>query len=364
MNSPAVITGVGLKTVLGNSAAQTWDALLAGRSVADHCRIAGIECADRACAIGQSAGAEALRQARWDRGICGEESTAFMLATSKGPIETWLTPQPSAAGGLDIAGVGQTVAELADSLGLTRGPRMTFSAACASGLHALIRAGAMIASGQARRVLVVATEASVHPLFIGSFQRLGVLAPEGFGCRPFDRRRNGFIMTEAGAAVCLEQLESNAAPALAGMDRWAVGSDAVHLTAGDPQGRCLRRLLERVIDGRRFDLLHAHGTATAVNDPVELAALEDTLPADGGGFLYSHKAALGHSLGAAGLVSIVINCLAHQNNCVPPNVRTLDPLPSRRVCISSTPAKGDIRRSLAIAAGFGGPLAVVSLIKA
>ena len=61
----------------------------------------------------------------------------------------------------------------------------------------------LIRSGQAKRVLVVASEASVHPLFLGSFARLGVLALPGVGCKPFDAEREGFLMSEAAAAVKL-----------------------------------------------------------------------------------------------------------------------------------------------------------------
>ena len=87
------------------------------------------------------------------------------------------------------------------SLQLLDGPALTISAACASGLHALIRATMMIRGGEADRVLVVAAEASVSPIFLGSFRRMGVLPAEGVGCRPFDQARDGFLMSEA-AAVC------------------------------------------------------------------------------------------------------------------------------------------------------------------
>ena len=245
------------------------------------------------------------------------------------------------------------------------GPRLTVSAACASGLHALVRGAMMIRAGEARQVLVVAAEASVHPLFLGSFQRLGVLAGPGDGCRPFDRNRTGFYMSEAAAAVVLEAVnEEDDADAVDSihLDRYAVGADATHLTGGDPQLRTLRYLLTRVIDDRPVDLVHAHGTGTAVNDEAELAAIESTLSAqDAPPILYSHKGALGHSLGAAGLLSVVINCQAHSCGAVPPNVQTCTPLATRHVSVSSASMRRDIRRSVAIAAGFGGATAVVSL---
>ena len=77
--------------------------------------------------------------------------------------------------------------------------------------------------------------------------------------------------------------------------------------------------------------------------------------------MYSHKAALGHSLGAAGLVSIVLNVQMHRLGIVPGNVNTREPLPTSRLTISNHPEHRPIRRSLAIAVGFGGAMAAVGL---
>jgi 3-oxoacyl-(acyl-carrier-protein) synthase len=147
---------------------------------------------------------------------------------------------------------------------------------------------------------------------------------------------------------------------MARVDRFAFGGDAYHLTGVDPKGTLLRRLLAHAIDRRQIDLVQGHGTGTELNDPVELSALDDLLPADRAA-LYSHKAALGHSLGASGLVSVVLNCKAASSAILPGNVRTTDPLPSRMLRIDHNPTPTRIRRSLAIAAGFGGVTAAVSL---
>jgi 3-oxoacyl-(acyl-carrier-protein) synthase len=240
------------------------------------------------------------------------------------------------------------------------GPRLTISAACSSGLHALIRATMMLRSGQVDRALVVGAEASVHPLFIGSFKRLGVLPPAGYGCRPFDRDRKGFLMSDAAAAVCLERTDG---PALARVDAFAIGADATHITASDPTSAMLQRLLKQTIDASGPpDVIHGHGTGTVANDAIELNAIESVLegvqsrPA-----LYSHKGAIGHSLGAAGMVSVVINCMMHRESVVPGNANLASPLPARRVELKGMSIERPIKRSLALAAGFGGPIAVVSL---
>lgn len=391
MSRTPVITGIGLVTPLGASARDTWDALLAGQSIRRHARSVGCGGAPaRIFDIAESAAREAVASADWLRRGGDASSVATVLATSKGPVETWLPGMDRAStggGGGEVAvrsaspvshrtpvwrpsgfGLSEVAATVADRLGF-RGPRLTLSAACASGLHGLIRGVMMIRAGEASRVIVVAAEASVHPLFVGSFQRLGVLAPEGSRCMPFDERRAGFLMSEAAAAVCLESLEeASGADDEHGtrvcIERCAVGGDATHLTAADAEARTLRSLLARVVDGRRIDLLHAHGTGTIQNDPVELSAVDATLAGtdDRRASLYSHKGALGHSLGAAGLVSVVINVLCHRAGLVPPNVNTHHPLPARHVQIDPHAVARPIQRSLAAASGFGGPAAVVSLV--
>jgi 3-oxoacyl-(acyl-carrier-protein) synthase len=77
--------------------------------------------------------------------------------------------------------------------------------------------------------------------------------------------------------------------------------------------------------------------------------------------VFSHKAALGHSLGAAGLISVALNCIAHERGVIPPNARTERPLDAHHVTIARHAVTRDVRRSIAIAAGFGGPTAVVGL---
>jgi len=363
------IVGSGLCTPLGANADQTWNALVEGRYITNHSRALNVPQGDepRVNRIAEMVAREAIAWARWSQSEV--ESTALVVGTSKGPAEAWLTAPPATsdnptpAGRSVVLGLADVSAHLARSLGIVHGPRVTFSAACASALHALVRGALLIRSGEADRVLVVAAESSLHPLFVQSFRRLGVLPPEGVGCRPFDRTRDGFVMSEAAAAVCLEAKDSDhIAPGSVLLDRFAMGGDATHLTASDPHANTLRRLLAHVIDSRPVDLIHAHGTGTEINDPLELSAIESALDEQAlVPNLYSHKGALGHSLGAAGLVSVVINWMAHQAQIVPPNVRTESPLLAMRVRIRRDKCSRAIRRSVAIASGFGGALGVVSL---
>ena len=372
-----VITGIGLVTPLGNSAAETFDALLAGRHIRDHARTAlDNTTPDRIHRLAAAAAAEALGDAGWDDHPIESRRTAVVAGTSKGAVEAWLPAPPRiydeayvpAGARHVVVGLADIAARIRETFPLLDGPSLTCSAACASGLHAAIRAAMMIRSGEADRVLVVAAEASVHPLFLTSFDRLGVLPREGVGCRPFDCDRDGFLMSEAAAAVCLEAAETDDASrppqTYARVERFAVAGDAVNMTAGDPDGAVLRNMLGRVLGDRPVDLIHAHGTGTRFNDPIELSAYDEFVGEGSSPVLYSHKGALGHSLGAAGLISVTLNGMIHARGVVPPNAQTRNPLAATRVRISSGAVEQPTRRSIAMAAGFGGPTGMISLVSA
>jgi 3-oxoacyl-[acyl-carrier-protein] synthase II len=440
-NLPISITGLGLCSPLGETLVETWEALLAGRFITDHSRAAGEYDEPRVCSLADRAARAAIAEAQWTAGDLAD--AALVVGTSKGPIESWLAPQSSArlSSTLRLRPEGSLpksvlrppscllgLSGIAAGLNFIGGPRLTISTACASGLHALIR-GAMLLGEGYSRVLVVAAESSLHPLFVGSFKRLGVVAPPEIGCRPFDLDRAGFLVSEMASAVCLERRKASSTllrPGGIHIERFAMGGDATHLTGGDPQGRMLRRLLATVIDGRPVDLIHAHGTGTKANDAVELAAIEAATgdKRDGRSFgseplggeitvdrrkkrdgrcfesrerggevhadgereisgvdgssgekrdgrcfgsaanfpsVYSHKGALGHSLGAAGLVSVALNCLCHGRDCVPPNVRTRRPMEMEGVRLSTGVVRREVRRSVVVASGFGGAGAAVAL---
>jgi len=346
------------------------------------------------------------REAMAETGLAVDSRTALVVGTSKGPADDWLVPleydpyrpptsdKPSNGKCEDVTitpnigsitkcedvtfngnigfigdipimpdadfGLACVQTALASRLGIS-GPVLTTSAACASSLHALIRAAMLLQHGDADRAIVVGTESSLHPAFIESFTRLGVIANPGQPCRPMDRNRSGFLISEAAAAVCLERRPAR--PGEIVLDGFALGSDASHLTHTDTSASTLKYCLKQVIAGRPVDLIHAHATGTVSNDVIELGAIAEasanTPP--GGPILYSHKGALGHSLGASGLVATVLNVLSHRHGLVPGNVNTTDPMETPAGRIENKTLQYPIRRSLVIAAGFGGATGVVGL---
>lgn len=351
------ITGIGLITPLGASADETFDALLAGQFITSSSRAKFTDIEGQGSRIEQltvAAARQAITQSGWTE-ISAD--TAIAVGTSKGNIESWIRP-----GGMGISygfGLSDLAGYLAVHLNADYAIRATLSAACASGLHACARAVMMLESGDASRALVVGVESSLHPIFQGCFRRLGVLAPPYQPCRPFDKSRHGFHISECAGAICLQMGE--AISPFPRIDYFGVAGDAHHLTGVDPQADTLRRLLTAAFGVGPVDLIHAHGTGTVANDAAELSAIEGSLNHSAPlPIVYSHKAALGHCLGASGLVSLVLNCLMHQRGVVPGNVCTVDPLASG-LLISSTAVRKPIHRSLSLATGFGGAIGVVGM---
>ncbi len=284
MTRKPAITGFGLVTALGGDAAATWT-LIAGDYIHNHSRIAGVEAGyvPRVSVLAERAATEALSAAGWGATDCHD--SALVVGTSKGPIESWLGPPPlhmpyrpyDQVGRSPVFGLAHTADHLAKKLGLI-GPKLTVSLACASGLHALIRAGLMTRNAEAARILVVAAESSVHPLFIHSFRGSEWWRPKGSAV---GRSTGGVLASfcrRRPPAVCLEdaELPGGMCPK-AVVENIALGGDATHLTGSDPAASTLKRLLARVIDARPVDFIHAHGTGTVLNDPVELVAIESSL---------------------------------------------------------------------------------------
>lgn len=374
-----ILTSIGLVTPQGIDAATTWQNLLAGKVLHDVVGRAPLDHdgTSRVSQLAIHAAREAVAAAghRWGEDAFANPRTAIVVGTSKGPIEDWIAQLKANEKGTSAPRQSDRfklgLATVADDLARTfkhgYGPRLTLAAACASGLHALIRAQMLIETNVCDRVLVVASESSISDLFVASYTRLGVLADPSVGCRPFDKARQGFLMSEAAAAICIDAADR---PTGISMGKSIMLSDATHLTGTDPAGRAFRDALQAVRPpDRPVDLIHAHGTGTALNDPIELAAIESTCgsliarPA-----VYSHKHAIGHTQGAAGLISVAINWLSHRDNCIPPNANTPSPIaiPSAAITIAGTVTSRQqhpIATSLTLAAGFGSPIAAVSLIK-
>jgi 3-oxoacyl-[acyl-carrier-protein] synthase II len=244
-----------------------------------------------------------------------DPNTVVMLATTVGEIE--YVEKAVIGGHKDANGGGQALlARIKKFLGLC-GTGMVVSSACASSTAALARAAGMIRHGQAKKVLVVACD-SVSEFVYSGFS--GLLSLCDGPARPFDARRCGLTLGEAAAWVILS---SDAQDGEAEILGWGNTTDAVHMTAPDRGGAGLSRAIDKAcaMAGRSADevgFVAAHGTATLYSDAMELTAFRHTFGRPKP--IFSVKGGLGHTLGAAGLVQILVAARAMTAGIVPPTV--------------------------------------------
>ncbi len=239
-------------------------------------------------------------------------------------------------------------------------------AACASSLTALHQARRMLQRDLdgPHEMLVVTSEAALLPTFIHSYNRLGVLPPlnaEQYRGSPLDKSRGGFMLAELAAAVVLRRADSTEYAdyeSLSGeieLTDTAIAAEAFDLIRTDPRMPALEHVTRSLFSRGLPDLIHPHATGTFEHDPAELGvyARAGATNAD----IYAAKGAIGHGLGAAGLVSLVIACLCAKTNQRPPMPWLTRPMESPiKLSVESTNA-GSIQRQAIFAAGFGGHVA-------
>ncbi len=214
-----------------------------------------------------------------------------------------------------------------------RGPCETVVTACAAGTQSIAAAYRLVASGRCEAVLGGGAEAAMTPVALAAFANMTALSGTGES-RPFDRRRNGFVMGEGAGAVVLEDLEraeARGARIYAEMLGAASTADAHHITAPAPGGTgalaCMELALEDAgVGAGEVTHVNAHGTSTPLNDLAEAEALEKLFGTDGPP-VTSIKGVTGHSLGAAGAIEAVASALTIDRGEIPPTVglEELDP---------------------------------------
>ena len=367
------LTGRGLVTALGPDLATNWSALVAGRSAvtsisrfdpqplgSDVAAEVSPEIEDdlrrrldmpdepRALLLAVAAAAAALRD------VTTNASTriGLILSTTKGDIETFenhlLSHNPAAA--LDTL-PSQLAQRLADRLGID-GAVLVVSNACASGLVAIIHGAAMVERGDAEAVVVVGVD-TLSRFVLEGFSSLGALSPGP--CCPYDADREGLSLGEGAAAVVLEKEATRSFGRLVGA---AVTNDASHITAPVRSGVGLRRAIENAllnagVSPEEIASINGHGTGTIYNDAMEARALEAVfgrrMPP-----VYSLKGAIGHTLGAAGVVEAVIALEAARERTAPGTIGLSNLDNQARLNASSLTRPTGPGPVLSIKSGFGG----------
>jgi 3-oxoacyl-[acyl-carrier-protein] synthase II len=244
-------------------------------------------------------------------------------------------------------------------LGL-RGRGMVVSSACASSAAALTRAASMIRRREAQSVLVVTCD-SVSEFVYSGFTSLLSLCDRP--ASPFDAERGGLTLGEAAAWTLVSSDETPATPAWsASILGWGNTADAFHMTAPDPSGAGLKRAIAKACamagrDANDVSLIAAHGTATLFSDAMEILAFRGAMR--GPKPVFSVKGGVGHTLGAAGLVQILVANRAMAQGLVPPTVGMSMPDPGAAGWVDNRPvalstANGTAHLALSTNSGFGG----------
>jgi len=226
--------------------------------------------------------------------------------------------------------------------GLSRG--MLVSAACASGQTAVSLAMEQLAAGCCKHALVIGCDIASEFVTVG-FSSLG--ACTGTICRPYDAKRDGLTLGESAAALLLGDSDA----AFGKIIRTAENCDAAHITAPDLQGKMLRRAIERALDGDMPSGIIGHGTGTVYNDQAEIAALQQIFP-EKSPPLFSLKGNYGHTLGATGVLQIVLGLEILRRQEMPPQAGLQVPMDG--AAVAALPRKITSNRLLSLNVGFGG----------
>jgi len=401
-----VVTGVGLVTPLGTGVEKTWSALCAGKSgigpitrfdasevgvniaaevkdfqVEDHIDKKVAKHLDLFVQYAVAAAGEALKDA--DLQITDENAprVASIMGCGLGGLPTIekyhqvamekgtkrITPFfiPMV---IPNMGAGQI-----SIIYGTKGPNLSLTTACAAGTHAVGEAFRSIVNDECDVAITGGSESVICPLAVGGFHAMKALStrndqPEK-ASRPFDRDRDGFIISEGAGVLILEELEhalARGAKIYAEVAGYGLSSDGYHMAAppedGNGASRCMQMALKDAgMCPEDVDYINAHGTSTPLNDVVETRAIKTAF----GDQAYklaisSTKSMTGHMLGGAGGIEAVFTALAIKHQIAPPTMNLENPSPECDLdYVPNQARKMKIRAAMSNSFGFGGTNAVL-----
>jgi 3-oxoacyl-[acyl-carrier-protein] synthase II len=369
-----VITGMGTVNCLGNSVDEFWNRLVKGRSGIGP--ITQFDPGDLPCKIAgevKNFNPEDYLDYKTVRRI--PRSTLLGVAAAQQAVDDAglprIMPEPERAGvmiGTGVAGVKNIVDgnEILRKRGYKRlnpfqvpsgipnvpafqiakefqclGPNNTTTTACAAGTQAVGEGAEMIRRGAADIVIAGGTEAIVLDLVIAAFSVMGAL-PVSFNdtpekaSRPFDKKREGFVLSEGAAMIVLEELNhalSRGAHIYAEFGGHASSSDGYNLAALKPDGSgpgraMLWALNDAGVKPDDIDYINAHGTSTKINDPTETLAIKNVFKERAYNVpISSTKSMIGHSMGASGALEVIASVKTINHNIIHPTINYENPDP-------------------------------------
>ncbi|HBT20025.1 MAG TPA: beta-ketoacyl-[acyl-carrier-protein] synthase II [Peptococcaceae bacterium] len=401
-----VITGIGVISPVGTGKEKFWEALIEGRSgiseithfdVKDYpTKIAGevkdfnpfdyidkkdVKRMDRFAQFAVAAGKMAVEDAGLNLEKLDKDRVGVILGTGIGGTETFeqqheilLNKGPNRVSPFFIPmmignmGAGQ----ISIQLGL-KGPNITIVNACASGANAVGEAFKVLQRGDADVVLSGGSEAALTPMSLAGFCTMKAMttynAEPQRASRPFDAKRDGFVLSEGAGIVVLETLEhaeARGARIYAEVIGYGCTADAYHITAPAPDGEGAVKAMQRALDDagiepKDVDYINAHGTSTQLNDKYETLAIKRVF----GDHAYSlavssTKSMIGHLLGAAGAVEIIVTALTVFEGIITPTINYENPDPDCDLdYVPNKSRRAVVTTALSNSLGFGGHNATV-----
>jgi 3-oxoacyl-[acyl-carrier-protein] synthase II len=396
-----VITGMGTLSPLGLDTKTTWEGLIAGKSGVDYItlfdasameakfagEVKGFEPTnyierkearrmDRFAQLAVAASREAVASARLEINKTNAEDIGVIIGSGIGGLNTmfeqakilvergpdrvspFLAPMMIA----DIA-----AAQISIALGI-KGPNFCTTSACSSGSDAIGAAYELLRHGDAQVMLAGGTESIINPLGITAFTSLKAVstrndAPQK-ASRPFDAKRDGFVISEGACVLIMEKLEhalKREVPILAEIAAYSATADSFHVTqpleSGEGAAKAMRIALKKAgVSPTDIDYINAHGTSTQLNDVMETKAIKTVF----GDYAYkvpisSTKSMLGHLIGCAGAAEAMVCILSMQNSIIPPTINYEYPDPNCDLdYVPNVARRAEVNTALSNSFGFGG----------
>jgi 3-oxoacyl-[acyl-carrier-protein] synthase II len=407
---PIVVTGMGAVSPLGVGVDVNWQRLVAGRSgivrntrfdtTAFACRVAGlvprkpddpegfdpldvidpkdIKKMDFFIQYGLVAASEALVQSGWSPQTDEEHrATATIVGTGVGgsPVmaQTALLIHEKGPRRVGPFTVPSFLANLAAGWISIRwgfkGPIGTPVTACAASAQAIGDGMRLIITGEADVAIVGGAEGSIDQISVGGFSAARTLSTDfndmpAAASRPFDARRDGFVLAEGAAMLVIERLSharARGAKPLAVLAGYGTSADAYHLTSGDPEGRGARAAMEKALrmaglSPGDIGYINAHATSTELGDAAEMSAIASVFTNRGKDLaISSTKSATGHLLGSAGAIEAVYCVKAVSEGMLPPTLNLEEPDVGLQFDLVPRQAKPKaLQHVLSNSFGFGG----------
>ena len=407
-----VVTGLGAVTPVGNTPEETWENLVAGKSVAAPitlfdasnfktqfaCEVKGLNFneyidrkearkMDRYTQLALVAASQAVADSKIDAEGIDKNRVGVIFGVGIGGIKTF-EDEVKYYGVHEADGpkfnpffIPKMIADIASGQISIKygfhGPNYTTTSACASSTNALADAFNVIRLGKASAIVAGGAEAAICACGVGGFNAMHALStrnddPE-HASRPFSASRDGFIMGEGAGCLILEELEhakARGAKIYAEMVGEGMSADAHHITASHPEGLGAILVMKNALEDaglkpEDIDYINVHGTSTHVGDISEAKAIKEVFGESAYKLnISSTKSMTGHLLGAAGAVEAMATVLAVKNDIVPPTINHVEGDNDEELDYNlnftfNKAQKREVRAAISNTFGFGGHNACV-----